>query len=49
MMETLKGGYDSVLFTGHSLGGTSAFCLSMAYPNSRCVIFNPGKFINLHK
>lgn len=42
MLETLKGGYDSILFTGHSLGGTAAFCLSMAFPNSRCVVFNPG-------
>ena len=41
-MDTLKGGYESVLFTGHSLGGTSAFCLSMAFPDSRCVCFNPG-------
>lgn len=42
MMELLKGGYDSVLFTGHSLGGTSAFCLSKRFPDSRCVVFNPG-------
>ena len=42
LLEELKGGFDSVLFTGHSLGGTAAFCLAKAVPNSRCVVFNPG-------
>lgn len=42
MVEGLKGGYDTLLFAGHSLGGTSAFCLAKAFPDSRCVCFNPG-------
>lgn len=42
MVGLLEGGYDSILFTGHSLGGTAAFCLAMGFPNSRCVCFNPG-------
>lgn len=42
MMNSLVGGYDTVIFAGHSLGGTSAFCLALAFPNSRCVCFNPG-------
>jgi pimeloyl-ACP methyl ester carboxylesterase len=43
--ETLKV-YDpppgGIIFAGHSLGGTAAFCLAMKYPNSRAVLFNAG-------
>jgi len=46
MVNTLNGGYDSIIFAGHSLGGTGAFCLAMAFPESTCVCFNPG-FYNL--
>lgn len=42
MLDSLEGGYDSIVFTGHSLGGTAAFCLAQRFPNSRCVVFNPG-------
>lgn len=31
-----------VIFAGHSLGGTAAFCLAGKYTNSRAVCFNPG-------
>jgi len=31
-----------VIFAGHSLGGTAAFCLASKYSNSRAVCFNPG-------
>jgi pimeloyl-ACP methyl ester carboxylesterase len=37
--DTPPGG---IIFAGHSLGGTSAFCLAMKYPNSRAAIFNAG-------
>lgn len=30
------------IFVGHSLGGTSAFCLTQKYPNSRGIGFNSG-------
>lgn len=42
MLQGLVGGYDSIIFAGYSLGGTAAFCLAKAIPNSRCVCFNPG-------
>ena len=42
MLVSLEGGYDSIIFAGHSLGGTSAFCLSKKFSNSRCVCVNPG-------
>lgn len=42
MVNSLKGGYDTLVFAGHSLGGTSAFCLTLVFPESRCVCFNPG-------
>jgi pimeloyl-ACP methyl ester carboxylesterase len=35
-------GVEFFIFAGHSLGGTSAFCLCAKYANSRCVAFNPG-------
>ena len=31
-----------VIFAGHSLGGTAAFCLASKYTNSRAVCLNPG-------
>lgn len=33
---------DFIVFVGHSLGGTAAFCLTNQYPNSRGIAFNPG-------
>jgi len=33
---------DELIFAGHSLGGTAAFCLAMAYDNSRAVVLNGG-------
>lgn len=33
---------EGIIFVGHSLGGTAAFCLTSAIPNSRSVSLNPG-------
>ena len=33
---------ERVIFAGHSLGGTAAFCLASKYTNSRAVCLNPG-------
>ncbi len=35
-------GYESIIFTGHSLGGAAALCLAQKHPNSRAVSFNGG-------
>lgn len=33
---------EGIVFAGHSLGGTAAFCLTSAIANSRSVSLNPG-------
>jgi pimeloyl-ACP methyl ester carboxylesterase len=33
---------DELIFAGHSLGGTAAMCLALAYPESRAVVLNGG-------
>jgi pimeloyl-ACP methyl ester carboxylesterase len=33
---------QSIIFVGHSLGGTAALCLTSKYPNSRGIGFNSG-------
>jgi len=35
-------GFTDITITGHSLGGTSAFCIGQKYPDIDCVAFNPG-------
>lgn len=41
--ELIKGlETDELVFAGHSLGGTAAMCLALAYPSSRAVVLNGG-------
>lgn len=42
LVETLAPQVQGFIFAGHSLGGTSAFCLTQKYPNSRGIGFNSG-------
>lgn len=35
-------GFTNITITGHSLGGTAAFCVGEANPDITCVAFNPG-------
>lgn len=43
VLEDIKArGFTNITVTGHSLGGTSAFCVGEKYPEIDCVAFNPG-------
>ena len=40
LLETLE--YQTLIFCGHSLGGTAAFCLARQIPDSRSISYNMG-------
>lgn len=42
MIETVAKVATTLIFVGHSLGGTAAFCLCQKYGNSRSISYNGG-------